>query len=542
MPHSRFLDEWLERPRKIDWDDLATRTIKANKWDLEDIAKIFDELPEFEASKSILEDRVVTGEGAAFDTYFSFFKHLPLTEAAEAIRPDHIVNAHVRDMLQKMREYAELRALGTCGDDVNAALAFMAMRDDLITLFDRLKAEQELAQKLAEKMQEYSKRDRDVLEQQDQIDELRNGAGEDGLPDDQEQTLAEMLQALEDETAAQQAAADAIRQLAEQLETALEGQNGIIRHALTRGLASAKDSAESLLGLDDAWGTEPGQMQRLNARERLDLAKRIKDSDTLKELTKLIGPMKRVMFGQQRKQPTHAREEIYSVEQGDDISRLIPDMFVNLHHPKLKRVFQSDLADRTLLQYALRGTEKLGMGGIIACLDNSGSMAGNRELWGKAVALSLLHLARTQKRSFRGIHFSYAHAEMKQWVFDKPEDYTAERLFDYAETFLRGGTDFQTPLTEAVRHLREEYDRLGAVHGDIVFITDGECDVTDPWLASFKAEQEILGFQVFGLLVGPHAWGHHDVMDRICDGRVVTVKDLVSPDDVRDVFSQIHSF
>ncbi len=284
-------------------------------------------------------------------------------------------------------------------------------------------------------------------------------------------------------------------------------------------------------------------MQKLPPEKRLELAKRIKDAPKLKRLSELVGPMKRVMFAEQRKQSEHARDEVYSVEQGADLSRVLPSELVYFKHPRLKRLFYRNFAEEALLQYELKGTDKLGMGGIVCAIDNSGSMAGDNEIWAKAVALSLMHLARQQDRAFKGIHFGSS-TELAEFDFLKPEDFSMERIFEFAELFFGGGTDFYTPLAAAVKHLRAEFDAEGVIHGDILLITDGDAPVTDEFLKELHADAERMGFQIFGVLIGKMS-GYsrgRETLEKICQGKVVDVKDLTGPEDVRAVFGQIHSF
>jgi Mg-chelatase subunit ChlD len=61
---------------------------------------------------------------------------------------------------------------------------------------------------------------------------------------------------------------------------------------------------------------------------------------------------------------------------------------------------------KNLMQFKLEGKEKEGKGPLIVCIDNSGSMAGEREEWAKGFALGLLTIAKKQKREFCIIHFS----------------------------------------------------------------------------------------------------------------------------------------
>lgn len=540
-----FLDRWLNKPRKRDWRSLSRRTIKSDKWDEQDLDNIFDVMPDFKRARDILADTVDTANGATADTFFSFFKGIPQNHEAEDVRPDYLINAFVRDELQQMSEWQELRALGTVGDDVNSALAFVTMEKDLEILFDKVKQEQKAAEELAKKMQEFS----GVSDESDSVEDLLaqmeaqreaaeaeeegSGQGMDGDIEDMKgkaQALQDRKTTLEQE----------IENLGKDLKDALEAKAPQMKQQLREGMKKARDEASALQGMDQTWGTEPGAMQKLPAEKRLELAKKIKNAPKLKRLSELVGPMKRVMFAEQRKQSEHARDEVYSVEKGADMSRVLASQLVYFKHPKLKRLFYRKLAEKSLLQYELKGTDKLGMGGIVCAIDNSGSMSGDKEIWAKAVALSLMHLARQQDRTFKGIHFGSA-GEFKEFDFLKPEDFSMEKIFEFAEYFYGGGTDFYTPLACAVKHLRAEYEAEGVVHGDILLITDGDAPMNDEFLKELHDDAEKLGFQIFGVLIGQSGWGR-DTLNKICKGKMVTVKDLTGPEDVRTVFGQIHSF
>ena len=66
-----------------------------------------------------------------------------------------------------------------------------------------------------------------------------------------------------------------------------------------------------------------------------------------------------------------------------------------------------------------------------------------------------------------------------------------------AETFLNGGTDFRTPLDEALRLMREEaFD-----NADIVFITDGECNLPPEYISELWEEQSAHHFTITGILL-----------------------------------------
>ena len=171
---------------------------------------------------------------------------------------------------------------------------------------------------------------------------------------------------------------------------------------------------------------------------------------------------------------------------------------------------------------------------MIVCLDGSGSMAGEKEMWSKAVALTLLEIARRQRRLFRFICFSSA--ETPLFTLDlNPRDrheVQVDRALDVAEYFPGGGTDFETPLSAALECLRAARYR----RGDIVLITDGECQVSPDWLARFKAEKERLQFSLYSVLidVGPSSL---DSLRQLSD-RVTAVSRLAD-DAARDLFLRL---
>jgi uncharacterized protein with von Willebrand factor type A (vWA) domain len=185
---------------------------------------------------------------------------------------------------------------------------------------------------------------------------------------------------------------------------------------------------------------------------------------------------------------------------------------------------------------SMRGTERKAQGGIILCEDGSGSMHGERELWAKAVMLCLLHLARMQKRPFHLIHFG-SPGQFKRISFFDEADFNIDRVLEAAELFFGGGTDFQTPLSKALELLQDEHRSKGAVEGDVVFVTDGMCGIPEQFLEDFKKEQERLDFVVWGVNIAGSRGD--EPLATICDGRVATVKDLLSGQDIRQVFAGV---
>ena len=171
---------------------------------------------------------------------------------------------------------------------------------------------------------------------------------------------------------------------------------------------------------------------------------------------------------------------------------------------------------------------------MIVCLDGSSSMAGDKEIWSKAVTLTLLDIARRQRRRFRSICFSSADMPLQVLELNQAQRYDAdmEQVFSLAEYFPGGGTDFQKPLQAALECLRKSRYR----RGDVVFITDGECRVDAPWLAEFKAEKERLGFSIFSVLID--VGSNSPATLREFSDKVATVSQLTG-EGARDIFMKV---
>jgi uncharacterized protein with von Willebrand factor type A (vWA) domain len=106
------------------------------------------------------------------------------------------------------------------------------------------------------------------------------------------------------------------------------------------------------------------------------------------------------------------------------------------------------------------------------------------------------------------------------------------KVMALAEYFPGGGTDFETPLNAARECVRQSRFK----RGDIVFITDGECQVSPEWAENFRAEKEDLGFSLFSILidVGSSSLG---TLKEFSD-KITTVSRLTS-EGVKDLFVKL---
>jgi uncharacterized protein with von Willebrand factor type A (vWA) domain len=306
-------------------------------------------------------------------------------------------------------------------------------------------------------------------------------------------------------------------ELAQRVRREADTAEGRLRHKSRQVRASLHDTAERARGrLDaqahqvlhdleqsnleaDSWSAHLGGHAGSSPGARIELGKQLAHNPKLKKLGQMVGRMRTHALALRRKMFERANAEIYEIGAGADLSRLLPHELLALRHPLLRRDFARRFLDAELLQYTLRAVDEKGKGPMIVCIDGSSSMAGDKEIWSKAVSLTLLDIAQRQRRLFRSICFAAADMPLQVLDVNQSQRYIADmsKVFALAEYFPGGGTDFQKPLSAALECLQQaRYKR-----GDIVFITDGECRVDPKWLGEFKRAKERLGFSLFSVLI-----------------------------------------
>ena len=260
-----------------------------------------------------------------------------------------------------------------------------------------------------------------------------------------------------------------------------------------RAVSAAAEKAEEVQSIISAWSDAPGDLEK--SEVNTEILETVHGSAVLKNISQYLGRFREIFAQGKRNGYAYGRGEKYSLELGRDLSRAITSELAMLASPLTMPLFLRKYQNRQIKQYQRREPVFKGMGDIICCLDESFSTKGDPAAWGKAVALTLLEIAASSGRSFALIHFAGSE-RFKTDVF-RPGEYTLADKIAAAETFLNGGTDFETPLQEALRLMREE----GFENADVVFVTDGECSLPDNFKSELFAEQKAKRFTVTGILL-----------------------------------------
>lgn len=310
-------------------------------------------------------------------------------------------------------------------------------------------------------------------------------------------TSSEPNQTLEQAIVAAANKAESKRQQAQAVSKKVESAFIQNREAISRTVAAAVQAAgEKAQELNDllcAWGNDPANRSSRQIDEQV--LSQLRSSSKLLEISKYLGRYREMLNRARRNSYAYGRGEKYAVELGNDLRRLLTSEFALLAAAETRPLFLHRYRQKNLKQYLRRETVYKGQGDIIVCLDESDSTEGEPEIWGKAVALTLLAAAAGRKRRFALIHFSNRNSVQSDLFL--PGQYEQTEVLRAAELFLGGGTNFAAPLKEALRLMAEG----GFQNADIVFITDGECALEPELLQELRQEQRTRHFTVTGVLV-----------------------------------------
>ncbi len=429
---SEFLRNYLEGRTP---EDLSKHTIHNDRWDRDDLKDVVKEMKAFkEARRQLGNFAPESGEHLMGDDFFAFVKGAPKLVDQAAVEPSHMINGLVMNEAMDLTEFRKVHPY-TVGDPIQAAASAASMEPKLEEILDQMQDAQETINEMIQQMAQHSQLQQDLDEYEDPTDaelaamaglggdeENPEGEGDDddegqgqpqpgqsqpgagqpggqqgkgqGNPQDQKFLIEEQMRRLEEQ----------MKKTAGQLDKQIEESIPHVQQLLRQGMEEAATEAETAESAAVAWGLDPGGLKRLPPEKRLELAEKL-NSEKFRKIAELFGSMTRLAMAEQDRKVYHAADEIFDIEMGNDLERMMISEGVRLAHPALRALWMRDYVESGLTQYQLRGVEKVAKGSIIVCEDGSGSMGGAREVWAKAVALCLARICREQKRDFHAIHF-----------------------------------------------------------------------------------------------------------------------------------------
>ena len=263
-----------------------------------------------------------------------------------------------------------------------------------------------------------------------------------------------------------------------------------IRRSLKKGLEEAQESKQAV----ETFGREEGGIQRIPITEQFRLADLLGKNSKIKEIIKMLGRMRLEALSIKRSRITHSATIRRGVETVgiEGIERVLPDELATLAiGEEGEDLFLKRLLEETLLAYSYRNPVEETHGPILIAVDGSGSMAGLKEVWAKALAIATSVQAKKEKRKSYGIIFGASEKE----IFE----IDVNRLEDLATASFHMGTNFGPPLRWAEDKFKEQ------PRADLLFITDGVCEIEDHQKVEFIQAKSRSGARCFSVLIGSDA-------------------------------------
>lgn len=246
--------------------------------------------------------------------------------------------------------------------------------------------------------------------------------------------------------------------------------------------------------------------------------KRVQNDSKLRAILAMAGRMRRLCRSLQ-KQKTHAlRGEITGVELGGDISRLVMREKIELADvlgmPELQDRALYRLIRKRSLCYRHKKNEPQKQGPIVICVDESGSMGGDRIIAAKGLAMALAWLAQYQRRWVALVGFAGGTEGTRLAL--PPGHKQQDQLIEWLLHFYGGGTTLDVPLAEVPRNYWPEFVVNGMQRGktDLILITDAIVDCPDVCRALYKAWAKQESVKTFGIIIGEREPGD---LGQVCD-------------------------
>ena len=431
---------------------------------------MFEVVRESSKFNSLVEcDLESNSEGLVQDAFTSFFAHEPQT--VEQAEP---VQKGIIDTMMALPEFDNLRA-SAAYDEVGSALGAIQFAPELIKQYKELK------KKFEEKKKENESQGKPGPEKLEDGVDSKDMAG--------------------------------------------------LRQGMRRALEKAKDDADDYQDMVANWGIDSAELSKVPFEKRFELAERMGKTDRLKKVSDLVGRFRNIVHTAAATTPVHGVDEIVDIGLSSDVSRMLPTEVVKL--VETPDLFISDFLEGKLMTYNLKGKQDIGKGPIIAMLDNSGSMSGERIEWAVATALSLALLAEKQNRAFGLIVFNSRVVFKKYWPKGLP--ISLNDKVSIAEIGCDGGTSFHEPLKAAFNFRMEEPSLKPA---DFVFITDGDCDIYGEQLEEILVMKKKAEVRIYSIVINDGHYGGQTggTLEKFSD-QYVTINSLGEMDTIKNLMT-----
>lgn len=216
-------------------------------------------------------------------------------------------------------------------------------------------------------------------------------------------------------------------------------------------------------------------------------------------------------------------EHISGVTLGDTLDYALPEELAGLSDPDLELLFDIKLINRCLLTFDFirmarvfeggKGTEPQKQeekGPVIICVDTSGSMKGEAEDYGKAVALVLALKCLEASRPCHIINFAIENENIT--VESSRTEASLEEVNSFLRRSFRGGTSIDNAMLKVSEMIENEPDFARA---DVLFITDGKYMFSSETVSEASRIKQKSGARYVEFIKGFSDFNKNGIFDRI---------------------------
>lgn len=499
--------------------------------DHEDYLDIVDFSPEMQKTIAEGEALLPTFKYLHEDIFMSLYQYNAEVLPPEQMHIQSWMNRNILSQLINTPIFITLRKTCRCdlfnagiGTEIIGKQAIEILKEEMAKIKD-FEKKKEALEKLIEQEEKMDSLAEELDEMEELLEEMRMQGRDSG---DEYDSLVEGYN--NGQLSLQEARALA-EQMSEDCEELVETTDELVDNftvQMDNSIVDATSEVQQVSEYVQAWGLGEGSDIKVPFGLKRSALERIRNSRYLKEFTDMIGKYKECAVTEQKKKVKASAIEIKSVKVGDKIEDALPSDKLNLCNEVTKKDFYRRMTQGQLMSYDKESQKQKNKGPIIVCIDLSGSMGGDKEMWAKALAVGILEVAQIQKREFACIPYD---SHVRKTTVIHKDEISPDKIIGIAEESAGGGTDFERPLREASKLIEDSNFK----EADIVFITDGDCCVSDSFRRQFKQLKEDKEFRTMGVLVD---YGHtsRTSLDDFCDS-VTTVSKIA---DAKDANSDVN--
>ena len=282
-------------------------------------------------------ERLVPHFGALLqDIFLGLFKYNLVWMPPDAVRRSAVLNQAILRELISSPPFEALKQRTLLEED-KAAIAALALGEQVIEMVrsERLINRREMLDLWDLKHQEEDLKERaDALRA---MTEQPPSQGEDGEPAADPELAAKIEELKQAASRAAQVSEAKLNQKVRTVEDTLkQARQSELKRLQLKGAQLAQEIDQIAEDAHD-FSLEFGQAGRLSAGERLELGRRLARNRKIAELARMVGRFKRDALALRRKNLDRGQSEVYDIERGAELARLIPAEPIAVHHPVLYR-------------------------------------------------------------------------------------------------------------------------------------------------------------------------------------------------------------